>query len=188
MEPGEAETMQQYQDIDTNFEFLSRYALSPEIEGFAHLDKNLVITNLNARLHEPERLREILNALHVLLRYMVKEERIVQSDEFEVMQQLGEDGKPLFDKENKPVLVKIPLFEKKVFDVPRYPRATRYFMQMFYSFVTTSAARGGYLLRNLMTKTLKQEQTIEDRTNVKKPWGLQKWKNNNKSGVSDYYG
>ena len=48
------------------------------------------------------------------------------------------------------------------------------------TFVTTSAARGGYLLRKLRAETLKQEQTIEDRTNMKKPWGLQKWKNTNK--------
>lgn len=154
----------QVDDYETDFDFYSRFVLSPEIEDFGHIDKNLVITNLNGKLKEPERLRVIMDALHILLRYGNKK---------------SENAIIGYEKDE-------PVYERRpVFDAT-YSKATRFFMQKYRSFITTAAARGGYLFKELNTKRFRSAEAIEDRTKVKPRFMDTKWNKKSSGSMEDY--
>ena len=155
----------QVDDYETDFDFYSRFVLSPEIEEYGHIDKNLVITNLNGKLKEPERLRVIMDALHILLRYGLKKEQKVL---------IG------YNQEEEAVYQKQQLFDAT------YSKATRFFMQKYRSFITTAAARGGYLFKELNTKRFRSAEAIEDRTKVKPRFLDTKWNKKSSGSMEDY--
>jgi len=92
-----------------------------------------------------------------------------------------EEEQEFEDEEGNKVIKIVPIFKEVEVMTCRYPKAYHQFMQRYRTFVTTSAARGGYLLNALQTKKFKQEQSIEDRTKVNPHWSMFK---NNKSKTS----
>lgn len=151
-------------NYENDFDFYSQFVLSPEIDDYGHIDKNLVITNLNGKLKEPERLRVVMDALHILLRYGEKKtEQVV----------IGFKGKE-------------PVTEtRQIFDA-EYSKSTRFFMQRYRSFITTAAARGGYLFKELNTKRFRSAEAIEDRTKVKPRFMDTKWNKKSSGSMEEY--
>lgn len=154
----------QVTDYETDFQFYSQFVLSPEIDEFTHLDKNLVITNLNGRLREPERLRVYMDALHILLRYgkRMPETNIVGFDD---------NGKAIK--------------ETRLNFKPQHPRSTRFYIARYRSFITTAAARGGYLFKELNTKRFRSSEAVEDRTKIKPRFADKAWSKNRRQESED---
>ena len=154
----------QVDDYETDFDFYSRFVLSPDINDFGHIDKNLVITNLNGKLKEPERLRVIMDALHILLKYGINNSKNVL---------VGYNGQEA-------------VYEKQqIFDAT-YSKATRFFMQKYRSFITTAAARGGYLFKELNTKRFRSAESIEDQTKIKPRFMDTKWNKKSSGSMEEY--
>ena len=150
-------------------EFTARFLLEPDINlgpDYDHLDKNLAITKLihNPRLgiDEPNKARAILQGLHVLnlpKYYMSKEVDIL----------MGYKSITGQDKEGNEVEINIPVYKKKLIQVPKYPKTFHRLRSQFISFVNTAAASGGHRISAAFKKTLVREESLTEKTEVKTP-------------------
>ena len=68
-------------DFENSKEFIAKFFMTPEIEGYDHFDKNTKMTNLRSKFQEPELCRAILAAFHVLTnkRYLTPTDRDVHT-------------------------------------------------------------------------------------------------------------
>lgn len=149
-------------------EYQSKFLLNPDLqtdEDYSHLDKNLAITNLqhNPKLgiNEPEEARAILKALHVLNnpKHYKKVRKIIFVGYYTEKQI---DGRSL----------QKPIYRDVVVDVPKYPKTFHNIRSKWFSFVNTSAARGGHRIKAAMTNRLVKEESIEDKTKVQSRFSL----------------
>lgn len=154
------------EDYDDQYEFLARFILDPNIENFRHLDKNLLITNLSGYLKEPEQLRILLDALHILTNYTYPGQKTVL---------VGEEEIEVMDEETGEIVKLIrPVYKKEHTEYNQYPKSTRHFLQKVRSFALTAAARGGFVFKEINTKRFKGEESVEDRT-YKRPSVTKMW-------------
>jgi len=153
-------------------EFESRFLLTPNIqeeEDYRHLDKNLATTNLKSQFKEPEQARNILSALHTLSTkkyfYRVKDQYV---DSF------YEEKETRTDEQGNPyeVIVSKPIIKETIKNVNKYPKTYHKLKAKFYSFVTTSSARGGHLIKVSRTKAIRKEETLDDKTQNKTNFGF----------------
>lgn len=184
-------------------DFLAEFMFKPDIldeADYGHLDKNLSMTNLNGKLREPERARNLLQALHVLNNtnyFLPKEVTIVEGYDVEEFAVLGCAGcsssyqvlanqltsENVFKCEkcdqdltfvNK-IKKSSPVQTVKTINESLFPKTYHSLKARFRSFVVTASARGGHLIRSATTTHFSQSQSVEDRTKVKQNfWGLGK--------------
>ena len=179
-------------DFGSDKEYVAKFLLTPDIKDFEHFDKNIKTTNLRSKFREPEQVRAILTALHILTnkKYMNKVERDVLIEEKSVeasrivcewcnhhnifkTEKLGESGKcqkclePVKLESAEQIIVKIPIYEKKFVFESRYPKIFNSLHSSFRSMIETSSARDGHLIKAVNTRKIEREDTIEDRTTVR---------------------
>lgn len=169
----EATQEQQEQMYLDNQDYESRFIFSPNIDekaDYKHLDKNLSLTNLSSRNKEPERAQALLKALHTLTnpKYVVETEEIVHMG-FREEEVLHEDP---VSGEKVVVINKIPIYEKTIVTISKYPKSLHKFKSSFYALTTTSSARDGHLIKRARTKAIERKDTIHDKTEQKKSFGF----------------
>jgi len=176
-------------------DFLAEFMFKPDINDeadYGHLDKNLSMTNLNGRLREPERARNLLQALHVLNNtdyFIMKETTKVNGVIEEEVAVLGcekckksysVNGKDFVSDQkyscndcdvelvfvNK-IKKSIPVHQVVTVNESLFPKTYHSLKARFRSFVVTASARGGHLIRRATTTTFEQAQSVEDKTKVK---------------------
>jgi hypothetical protein len=172
--------------FDTMFaddkEFESKFLLTPNIaedEDYRHLDKNLATTNFVSKLREPEQARIMLSALHTITndKYSFQATKLVVKGYSIVEEQVVDENGEEFTIEKE-----VPVYRQKVVVSNRFPKTYHKLKAKFYSFTTTSAARGGHLIKLSRTKNLRQEQTLDDKTKNKTTFGFFKNKNSGNEG------
>ena len=138
-------------------EFFAKFIFTPEKEdeAYAHLTKDLTINNLRSNLHEPESARELLKAFHVIThKNYFWEEEVDVDPKF-----LGldpETKEKIYDKETKTV------------EVSMFPRSFHRLRSKWISFVTTSLARDGHLMKAFKTTKFEKTESIEEKTEAPK--------------------
>lgn len=153
-------------------EFESKFLLTPNIneeEDYKHLDKNLATTNFKSQLKEPEQARLMLGALHTITNnkyYSVGSKVVVKEYQLVEEQVQDEQGNTFTITKQKPIYI------EKVVQVHTFPKTFHKLKAKFYSFTTTSAARGGHLVKVSRTKNVRQEQTLDDKTQNKTTFGF----------------
>lgn len=185
---GQASPLMDNMYVDDK-DFLAKYLFDPKVNDnadFKHLDKNLAVTRLSSRYHEPERARSLLSALHVLNNNSYFLSKVVDKVEgYEEVNALvwgcpvcGRQGLARSEDEvitcceekplpvNQTILTK-PKTRKELIKKSMFPRTYHMLKAMFYAFTTTSMARDGHLIRQATTTHFQQNQTMEDRTKVK---------------------
>jgi len=185
---GRAEPLMENMYVDDK-DFLAKYLFDPKVNDnadFKHLDKNLAVTRLSSRYHEPERARSLLSALHVLNNNSYFLSKLIDEVEgYEEVEALvwgcpvcGRQGlaespdDEVICCEQKPLplnkaTVNRPITSKKLINKSMFPRTYHMLKAMFYAFTTTSMARDGHLIRQATTTHFQQNQTMEDRTKVR---------------------
>jgi len=184
-------------------DFLAKYLFDPKIRDdadFQHLDKNLAVTRLSSRHHEPERARSLLSALHVLnnKNYFMKKvvDKVEGYEEVDALvwrcpvcgrQGLAgsqEDSVVCCEEKKLPlknVVITRPKTTKELITKSMFPRTYHMLKAMFYAFTTTSMARDGHLIRQATTTHFQQNQTMEDRTKIRGGiFNIGKTQNNNR--------
>lgn len=167
--------------IDQN-EFESKFLLTPnidELEDYNHLDKNLATSNLKSQFREPEQARNILSALHTLSNkkyFKEVKETIIKGYTVSEEERLTSEGETIM------VTIRKPVVEEIIRYVNRYPKTYHRLKAKFYSFTTTSAARGGHLIKMSRTQNKRMEQTLDDKTNNKTSFGFFKNEKREKEG------
>lgn len=176
-------------------DFLAEFMFKPDIDDEAdynHLDKNLSMTNLNGKLREPERARNLLSALHVLNNpkyFSQKEKTVVKGfDEQEYLvygceackakygflsSEVAADSSFVCEKCNKDLILvdkvvkSIPINKLEIINESLFPKTYHALKARFRSFVVTASARGGHLIKSATTTHFTQSQSVEDKTKVK---------------------
>lgn len=157
---------------DQNFydtkDYQAKFMLTPDINlgvDFAHLDKNLAITNFkhNPRhgINEPEQARSILRALHILNNPKYYRE-VVVSDFVGNREVKQSDGS----------IVLIPVYQEKKLLKPIFPKTFHNLRSEFISLTNTAAARGGHRIQSAITNRIAEDKTILDSTERKNGFGF----------------
>lgn len=158
------------QETDNNYydtkDYQAKFMLTPDIDlgvDFAHLDKNLAITNLkhNPRhgVNEPEQARSNLRALHVLNnpKYYREHTKKVLVGNREIN---NDDGS----------ITLVPVYQDKTVMVPIFPKTFHSLRSEFISLVNTAAARGGHRIQSAISNRLVEEKRINDSTAKTPSW------------------
>lgn len=168
---------------------------------FSHFDKNLSITRLASRFKEPEQARHLLRALHVLNNNRYFRDVIVYENTGGTVNKQYWIGKcPVCgvelvssdqnvvhcDREFElPEIItrEEPEVQKVIKKKSLFPRTYHALKSRFLSLVTTSMARDGHLMKAATTTHWNKQESVEDRTNVKRnPFGFAKSRKENEGG------
>ena len=181
-------------DFDNTKEFVARFFMTPDIEGFEHFDKNTKMTNLRSKFSEPEQCRALLSAFHILTnkKYLFRGEKDVNTgdkkleatriicdlcgyhnlynklpvEETIVCQSCQEK----IDKTKyEQIMVTIPVYERKLVWLSRYPRVFHSLKSKWFGIIETSSARDGHLIKSINERRFVKEETLEDKTQARTP-------------------
>jgi len=152
-------TVLQQQFLLDDKDYYSKFLFNPNISGFPHIDHNMAVTRLSRRYKEPEQLRAIMKALHVLNKPEYFKEVMVTIDKYD--EKTGE-----VEKVN--VIKKISIF----------PKTYHHKLAAYHSIVMTCAAAEGHLIREANTKGIRKEESVEDKTSNDKGFFNKKEKDN----------
>lgn len=171
-----------YEDMK---EFLAKFIFTPNFTEYDHITKDMGVTNLRSRYSEPEMVRALLEAFHILINKDYYFEHKVVSltgyNEYEVYRVTckGCEGVEFVSKEAQkcgfcgfslekgdivPGIINKPLYKEIVVQKSKFPRTHHYLLSKFVSLISTSQARDGHLIKNFNTKRLEREESIEDKT------------------------
>ena len=170
-------------------DFLAKFLFNPEIKdeaNYSHIDKNLSMTRLASRWHEPERARSILDSLHIITNTRYFKDVVVEesTDEYDTVtifeyqcpickstRYSEEEQDNIICCDNNivpnPIEKAVPITRKLIKKLSLFPRSYHFLKAKFLSFVTTSSARDGHLIRSATTTNISKNESVEDRTRAK---------------------
>lgn len=171
-------------------DFLAKFLFNPTIKDsadYSHIDKNLSVTRLDSRRHEPEQARSILRALHILNNNKYFKDIIVDTPTGDyqtvsiVQYSCPNCGNVRYSEHEisegvqccnsfvtpEKVEKTVPITKKSLERASLYPRTYHNLKAIFYAFTTTSMARDGHLMRSATTTNIAKSESVEDRTKVR---------------------
>jgi len=181
-------------DFDNTKEFVAKFFMTPDIDGFEHFDKNTKMTNLRSKYSEPEQCRALLAAFHILTnkKYLLRGEKDVNTGEKKleasriICDSCGfhnlynklpseevincQNCHEKIDKtKSEQIMVSIPIYERKLVWLSRYPRIFHSLKSKWFGIIETSSARDGHLIKSINERRFIKEETLEDKTQIKSP-------------------
>ena len=181
-------------DFDNTKEFVAKFFMTPDIEDFEHFDKNTKMTNLRSKYNEPEQCRALLAAFHILTnkKYLFKGEKDVHKEDKKLEATriiCGScDFHNLYNKlpaeeefvcqscnekidknKSEQVMVTLPVYERKLVWLSRYPRVFHSLKSKWFGIIETSTARDGHLIKSINERRFVKEESLEDKTQMRSP-------------------
>ena len=188
-------------------EFYSKFIFTPDFKEYEHLTKDVSVTNLRSKFKEPEQVRGLLEAFHILSnkKYFnettknelsgYREENVYklrcESCDFEeFMKEITEGicpkcGEAYLEENIIEGIIQRPVYNETKVLKSKFPKIHHFLLSKFISIIITSQARDGHLMRTFHTRRMEKEESIEDKTDVKASFfpGMQGKKRSGGGGV-----
>jgi hypothetical protein len=153
--------------VGDNYELITKFSMEPNLghyrnapsyeDKLAHINKNLLFTNLKTQHNEPEKIINQLKNITILKRFVITRTVMVPTGQHrEVVDPVTGD---VYYKE---------LYAQQVIQEYRFKNTIDNSSTLVYGVTSTAAGRDGKLLETLKSTFLHKEQSIEDKTETKK--------------------
>jgi hypothetical protein len=153
--------------VGDNYELITKFAMEQNLAHYrnqpsdedklAHINKNLLFTNVKTIHNQPEKIINQLKNITILKRFIVTKTVMVPTGEH----------REVTDPVTGEVFYK-QLFARQVISEYRFKNTIDNSSTLVYGVTSTAAGRDGKLLETLKSTFLHKEQTIEDKTETKK--------------------